>query len=413
MTIIAIDRLAFRPKSDHVQWINSACQTLDANNNLIVLLRERAVNDLTLTWDYFRALAEQIKNKPVVFVFNSWWKPYSDIISNIFLKPVHFIDYFLVETWYNSKIRKILPISQQWNFSNKKFLFLTGSRHRINRVRLLYKFYSLGLLDRSIWSWFLTDIAGNSQVPELNKDEYLNFIKSVLNSPDLSLTNTVFTSPAYSAGIFDNSLFQVISETDFDGLLHDENSWITEKTWKCIANRLPFIMASNHFTLKKLSNMGFHTFDEFCKIKNYDNPNNSNYLSELGAPSHPNWNEFYQSVADTSWPKCPTQNDLQLLPVYIQEEILNNHLVAPVGHDKERRLNAIVVNTQYWLDNLTEHSSEINSMVEHNFNHLCYLAEKNIKEYNLWAEKNHVCMPIEHLIFNPQVRLDSTQKGKL
>lgn len=400
MSIVRIDRLSVNADLDHTDWINSVCQPLSSDINLLVLLREQGRFDLDLTWNHLRIFATKIKNKPVVFILNSWWKPYADIISDIFFAPIHFMDYFLVETWYNANVRKILPISQKWNPDNTKFLFFTGINHRLNRTRLLNKFQVAGLLDHSIWSWFLADNAGNSFLPELSNDQYLKFVNSVLHSPDSSFKNLKNGSPTYSAGIFDNSLFQVISETDFDGLVYDENSWITEKTWKCILNRLPFIMAGNHFTLKKLSNMGFFTFNEFLKIHNYDDPSKSDYLDNLET-TIPNWNDFYQSIADISWPACPTQKDLKLLPPYIQEEILTNHIVTTVESDKERRLNAIVINTQYFLDNLKKHTSEITLMIDHNFNHLSYLAKKNIKEYEHWANKNGVSIPIENLIFNP------------
>ena len=41
-----------------------------------------------------------------------------------------------------------------WNKDAKKFLFLGGVPNRPNRINLLEKFYSAGLLEQAVWSFF-------------------------------------------------------------------------------------------------------------------------------------------------------------------------------------------------------------------------------------------------------------------
>lgn len=73
------------------------------------------------------------------------------------------------------------------------------------------------------------------------------------------------------AGLYDNSLVHIISETNFfTPIIHQ-----TEKTLKPIANLQPFIMLGSPASLKSIKDMGFKTFDKFWD-ESYDNEYDDN-----------------------------------------------------------------------------------------------------------------------------------------
>lgn len=59
--------------------------------------------------------------------------------------------------------------------------------------------------------------------------------------------------------VYDSSLISVITESNF----YSEDIFNTEKTWKAIANKHPFIIVGPQYTLKYLKTLGYKTFSEF------------------------------------------------------------------------------------------------------------------------------------------------------
>jgi len=64
---------------------------------------------------------------------------------------------------------------------------------------------------------------------------------------------------------FTNSYWQLIAETHFD----QETVFLTEKTFKCILNLQPFVIAGNSSSLKLLHHLGYKTFSHVIREK-YD-----------------------------------------------------------------------------------------------------------------------------------------------
>jgi hypothetical protein len=243
----------------------------------------------------------------------------------------------------------------------------------------------------------LDDTSGHEHLPELSQQEYSFFVNSVQRRAGESLERALF-----DVEIFKDSLFKVVSETDFDGPVFGPNAFFTEKTWKCVINHLPFIMAGNYYYLEYLENLGFETFQQYLKIKNFDDPGQSDYLQGLQIPI-PDWKEFYQTIKDPDWPDCPTQQHVTTLPDWIQKEIANQHQSPTVLTDVESRLLAIVTNTEHWLETLIQHKDAVNQAVEHNFYNLEQLAKRSILDYETWAQQHGINVTVDQLIYNPAV----------
>jgi len=317
-------------------------------------------------------LKQRHPNFKIYLLFNSWFKS-EEYIKPQYVEDILYIDYFLYRMWNLIVEKQSNPIAYRWipNKKQKKFLFLTGDPTRVNRARLLYKFYQSNLLKKSIWSFPISNdvdkltLAKLHQIlPELTTNELLTFIKKCRNKPDDVNVNknikeyvefqsdTVSYSPVGPSGIpydvklYTNSLFSVVSESRFN---FDTNPWITEKTWLPIINRRPFIIANSTNSLTKLQKMGFLTFEEFLKVPDYD------------------------QIADS-----------------------------------ELRLDAIVENTQHWLDTIHAQSKTIIEYVEHNFLNLKENYARNIQKIDAFIKKNNLALTKDELVIIDNVIIFSS-----
>ena len=86
----------------------------------------------------------------------------------------------------------------------------------------------------------------------------------------------------YDHTIYSKTGFRVISETEYEYSVEHlyadgKDPWITEKTWLTMLNHHPFIMAGEKGTLDKLKRMGYKTFEEYLPYK-YDNASDDHRL---------------------------------------------------------------------------------------------------------------------------------------
>lgn len=258
----------------------------------------------------------------LVFIFDSWYK------GKIKQPCVIFVDFFLILCYKALLLDHKSDINTHWNPSNSNFLFLTGKPAKRNRVGLLYKFKHAGLLSRCSWSLFIDNINTldyQTILPGLSDVEIVNFLENHARRLDSiklfnSGSNIHYGGIPYDVSIRANSKFLVISETFFED---SGNAWCTEKTWLSIINHQPFIMAGSCGTLNLLKSYGYRTFE--------------NYLL------HPD----YDSVTDP-----------------------------------ELRLNLIVENTKFWLNNIEQFKDQIEIDVKHNFQRFCSQFEENIQAIN-------------------------------
>lgn len=245
-----------------------------------------------------------------------WWlQPshlYSRNVHNKLGEYLHQIDIDLLLLYLQINVCKSSKPSQQWNPSTRKFLFPTGKPAKPNRIRLLYKFYQQGLLDFCNWSLFVNEFNKNNchkLLPELSNAEFETFISDHVRSLDLvSLFNSGAADNHTNGYPFDgktyaNSSFRVISETQMLSA-----PIITEKTWITIINRHPFLLIAYPHNLKYLKDTGYKTFDSYLPIPDYD-----------------------------------------------------------TIEDQEQRLDAVVKNTKFWVDNIELQQNSIQQDVEHNY----------------------------------------------
>jgi hypothetical protein len=131
------------------------------------------------------------------------------------------------------------------------------------------------MLDYIEWSLYMPDYLADKSRPfiieNIDNTEYNKFISSVTRQlDDISHSHNKDWGFHYSGLPFDFSLYQntalsIISET----MLDTHTGFLTEKTYRAIANNHPFIFVGSESSLKALENNGFKTFTNYMEIPNY------------------------------------------------------------------------------------------------------------------------------------------------
>lgn len=346
-----------------------------------------------------KSLLDEFKDKKIYLIVEKSWKT-NRFFESCAVEDIFYIDYYLGLTYLNNRDLTVTP----WNKDSDKFLFLTGRWHRINRTTLLYHLWDRGLLERCEWSWSLTDEHGREMFPELTEEQYWSFIKAVTRSLDSWDTNgvqndtTTISSQNYVSTMYSSKLFDLVSETKFEQD-YIVPAFITEKTWKTIANGLPFVMAGPPGILESLENLGFDTFKDLLLIKNYDNPFKEDYLLGLEnwmCMTTEQWREFYSGIRDVRWPgnaKLPDAIDVKTFRRKypdIFQEILGNDLPPTDLTDKLKRLNAIIANVDHWLENLPKYADDVADRVLSNQERFDYLGKKVLNQLINWADRHNL-----------------------
>jgi hypothetical protein len=205
---------------------------------------------------------------------------------------IMFFDFNLNMVYQSYKDK--LDTLPEWNPTANKFLFLSGVPSRPNRITLLYKFYKAGMLSHANWSFFAPwttedKLWCRNELKELTDAEYTEFLEYCNRSVD-SLYNdakdysrlsrqeikeknihdkTWCTDPSWiDPSIFSNTSFSVISEGNAYAPATDYK-FLTEKTWRAILNKHPFILAGEPDQYAYLKARGIRSFTEYFKIPDY------------------------------------------------------------------------------------------------------------------------------------------------
>ena len=371
---------------------------------------------LTLIWDCLDSMAwvhqlakliSKIKKETdlqMCLVFNSWYKSNFDT-SKFAGVPIVFTNYLLVKMYVNIEIEKLCGSNKEWNSCKTTALFQTGQPERYARTFLLFLFWKFGLLKKLTYSYWIRDEETESNCKDYihneEKKHWPEFLSEVNNPPSDTIFYTNLSEPNKSRNVgngipynvqdFENALFGIISETDFDR--PNSHVTISEKTWKHMINFLPFIIVGQPKTCSTLQSLGFKTFNEYLEIPNYDDPDLPNYL-ETKQGIH--INEiisfkgklmFYKDFKDEAWPSVKSIEEFNNLDYDIQRDI-NDAYSDPLHSFDYLRLRAILYNTEKWFESISKNQSEIKRDIEHNYDHLKKLYEKEKKMLELFFKQN-------------------------
>lgn len=226
-----------------------------------------------------------------------------------------------------------------------RFLFLGGVPSRLNRIGLAYKFFEQGLLndDCAVWTFFkpwnsneeresrqilnhISDKEYNKFVNFANRrlDDVYEYSKHFFSSDSVDsfwhdiVNHEWARKPGYlDSSVFDTTSLSIISEGPNYWEHSNNNDFVTEKFWRAVFHRHPFLFAGEIEQYQYMKKLGFRSFEEYLP--------------------HP---------------------DYGILPL------------------EEDRMNALVANTKFWLENETKIANKVQEDVEYNYN----LATKYIQE---------------------------------
>lgn len=249
-------------------------------------------------------------------------------------------NFYLHTVWNSYKDKQL----EKYNPSTGKFLFLGGVPDRLNRIGLLYTLYKQRLLDNAEWSFFppwTEQQKENSLRYFSSSEDYYNFIKFA----ERRIDDLYDSSKAYGTGevpvgtawtndsawidpkIFASTSLSLISE-GHPGDENNNSAFATEKIYRVFAQGHPFLLAANPSIFNHLKELGFRTFENYFPIEEY-----------------------------------------------------------AIDSPEEKRLEKLVENLKYFLNNNIDFSSD----VEYNRNHFYKLSEENAKILDtLDAEKKEI-----------------------
>jgi hypothetical protein len=245
-------------------------------------------------------------------------------------------------------------LPQHWDTTKDKALLLGGMPDRCNRIGLLARFYDHGMVPSQINHTFFPPWAPNDQewcknymltnfqhwdeekynqfLIDCEKrvdDRYLtcmdwygNYTREEFDRPWYEVRDTewVRNPTLIDSKVYEDVLFDVVSEgPNYWGTGNYE--FLTEKLWRCILHRRPFILAAWPGQWDYLEYLGYKTFAEYLPIPDYGKI-----------------------------------------------------------EDDEERMVAVVENTKYLLSH-REHDEEIAKDVEFNYN---LLMQKNDEQKTMW-----------------------------
>lgn len=238
---------------------------------------------------------------------------------------------FPVNQMYQSYKEKLDTVPD-WNPDADKFLFLGGVPSRPNRIGLMSKYYDAGVLDRGEWSFFppwtiddqewcrdylrcYTDSQYSDFLTYCDRavDEKYTVSKdySRVSGKEMADRNLLDSPWLNDCGwidpeVYRNTSVSIISEGSCYPPAVDFE-FLTEKIWRAVINNHPFIVADHPDRFTFMKTVGLKTFE--------------NYLA----------NQDYA--------------------------LLSN---------EDERLNTVVSNTTYFLDNVSKHKDQILEDINHN-----------------------------------------------
>lgn len=160
-------------------------------------------------------------------------------------------------------VNQYLPAEFDRDISNAKFAGSLLGRYNLNRLRLAYELDQAFPNDTFIT--FQPDVSFIKQQLDHFSDQYqdeLAWISQKTFDRDLTSTHYMGMIDWYDAcraygNVWNRYQIEVVSETD-----SIDNFWFTEKTANCLATGKPFVLVSGQYSLHRLREMGFVTFNE-------------------------------------------------------------------------------------------------------------------------------------------------------
>lgn len=177
---------------------------------------------------------------------------------------IFLIEYFLLKEYTWTQYNKH---NLTWNTKGKPQIIF-GKLYRPHRYNSLVSLANAGVLDTKKYNWSLDVPRDELREKHIERGVDLDLVKKF--SRKMKHDNEVppHTGYPYSEKIFKNALFSVVLET----FINEDFPLISEKTWKPISNRVPYLGIYSEWQKNKLNIMGFCDFTEYYLGEQEFNP---------------------------------------------------------------------------------------------------------------------------------------------
>jgi len=215
-----------------------------------------------------------------VFVLDSDQLHLSEIPES---PDIIFINQLSVVTYARTILNPLQETNPKWNSSASKGLFIPGKMDRPHRIHLITKLWEDQSLGHLEWSMNMSadEEARCLSLLDNNVEKFELLKKGCVRSLDLQKAEEydsgdfAFNGFPYDVNLYSDNLFSIITESDFSGQIGRRNHWLpklTEKTYRAIVNRHPFICCWYPGMVKHIESMGFKSFKEYMPIPDYNEP---------------------------------------------------------------------------------------------------------------------------------------------
>lgn len=264
------------------------------------------------------------------FVLDGDFEEYSELEKN---EDIIYSNFLVLTAYAYTVSSDAQKTSNHWNNLAPKGLYMPGKPDRPHRAKLMSKLWEQDKLDKLDWSFSITDeeaVFIRQQLLDYDLNTFQKFRQETFRFLDLRPTDSnrcfSYNGYPYNHELYEGTSFSVIAESDFSANINGTfNYWpkLTEKTYRTIANRHPFICSWYPGMTDHIERMGFKSFKEYMMIPEYNN------IQDLG-----------------------------------------------------KRLDATIHNIEFFttMANKPSNVDKIREDIEHNYNHFLYLARKELEK---------------------------------
>lgn len=190
-------------------------------------------------------------------------------------------DFLVMSSYVNSIVPEDQICNDFWDNTKPKGLWTIGRVERPHRTILMSKLWENNLLNKIDWSFYTEpddrEYIHKTFLSHYDDATFDKFIREVTRSLDFTVDivgKFNFNGYPFNPDIYRNTSFSIITESDFNINSYDQAEFtpkITEKTYRAIINRHPFISAWYPGIIKKLKSKGYRTFEEYTINPDYNN----------------------------------------------------------------------------------------------------------------------------------------------
>ncbi len=218
-------------------------------------------------------------NVEYTFILDGDNQEYSKITG---IDNIVYSDFLAISSYVNGVLPEDQLLNESWNNTSTKGLWTMGRAERPHRVLLLSKLWENNLLHKLDWSFYTydsnRDYIRKNFLNHYDDETFQRFINESTRSLDFkvdikSCDDFHCTGYPFDSTLYKNTSFSIIAESDFN-IYEDQTQWtpkITEKTYRTIINKHPFICAWYPGMIKKLKSKGYRTFENYATNPGYNN----------------------------------------------------------------------------------------------------------------------------------------------